>query len=476
MQQRYEYFVVLAEMRTGSNLLERNLIQLDGIEMYGEAYNPAFIHGPKKDNILGITKEERDEDPLALLQAIRSQTTGLPGFRYFSDHDPRVLETILNDPKCAKIVLSRNPLDSYISLKNAKDSGRWISTGVQGTTRSKVTFKGDDFLNYLVDRRRFQGVIMRALQVSGQTAFFLRYEDANDLEVLNGIAAFLGCDSRIEQLQRTLKPQNPLPTEEKVANFDAVTSTLSRIDMFGIFDTPVFEPSRGAGVPSYVATANAPLLFLPINGGPNPAVMGWMAEMDGIEDRQELLRGFSQKDLRGWMRSHKGHRSFTVIRHPLRRAHSTFCRYILNAQATAYAQVRAKLRRKYDLPVPEGCPDASWSKDDHRNAFLEFLKFLDANLKGQTSVRVDGSWASQLAVLQGYSSFAPVDRIIREERLQEELDELSAAIGGPSVPLSSPPDESPYSLDDIYDRDVEKAAKAAYQRDYLHFGFRQWAG
>ena len=39
----FEYFVVLAEMRTGSNLLESNLNAIDGIECHGELFNPFFI-------------------------------------------------------------------------------------------------------------------------------------------------------------------------------------------------------------------------------------------------------------------------------------------------------------------------------------------------------------------------------------------------------------------------------------------------
>ena len=110
----FEYFVVFAEMRTGSNFLETNLNAFDGIDCYGEAFNPHFLGYPKTDEILGISQETRDANPQTLLRQIKHQPSGIGGFRYFHDHDPRVLDQCLTDPKCAKIILIRNPIDSYV--------------------------------------------------------------------------------------------------------------------------------------------------------------------------------------------------------------------------------------------------------------------------------------------------------------------------------------------------------------------------
>ena len=125
MVERFDCFVVFAEMRTGSNFLEANLNAFDGITCHGEAFNPHFIGYPTSQDILGVSIEERNSDPLRLLEQIRRATpSGIGGFRYFHDHDPRVLETILNDPRIAKIVLTRNPVDSYVSWKIAQASGQ----------------------------------------------------------------------------------------------------------------------------------------------------------------------------------------------------------------------------------------------------------------------------------------------------------------------------------------------------------------
>ena len=56
----FDSFVMLAEMRTGSNLLEAALNALDGVTCHGEAFNPALIGYPKRSEMLGLSKAERD--------------------------------------------------------------------------------------------------------------------------------------------------------------------------------------------------------------------------------------------------------------------------------------------------------------------------------------------------------------------------------------------------------------------------------
>ena len=75
MTQKFESFVVFAEMRTGSNFLEANLNSFDGISCHGEAFNPFFMGYPKSEPILGVDQAMRDADPMTLVHAIRDQST-----------------------------------------------------------------------------------------------------------------------------------------------------------------------------------------------------------------------------------------------------------------------------------------------------------------------------------------------------------------------------------------------------------------
>lgn len=46
MSQHYDYFVIFAEMRTGSNFLEENVNSYPGLKCWGEIYNPHFVGKP----------------------------------------------------------------------------------------------------------------------------------------------------------------------------------------------------------------------------------------------------------------------------------------------------------------------------------------------------------------------------------------------------------------------------------------------
>ena len=78
---RFKSFVVFAEMRTGSNFLEANLNAIEGVSCHGEAFNPYFMGGENKQEMLGVTIQQRNDDPRSLLRAMRAQSGVLTGFR-----------------------------------------------------------------------------------------------------------------------------------------------------------------------------------------------------------------------------------------------------------------------------------------------------------------------------------------------------------------------------------------------------------
>lgn len=474
MTSRFDSFVVFAEMRTGSNFLEANLNAFDGITCHGEAFNPHFIGYPNTTEILGVNQAMRDSNTNVLLAAIRDDPASLGGFRYFHDHDPRVLPTVLEDPRCAKIVLTRNPIESYISWKIAQTTGQWKLTDLKARKAAQALFDEAEFAAHLEALQSFQLMLLNRLQTTGQTAFYVAYEDLQSVDVMNGIAAFLGVPELLEELDKNLKKQNPSPLSEKVSNFDEMTSALGRLDRFDLTRTPNFEPRRGANVPGYVAGVKAPLLFMPIAGGPLQEVRRWLAALDG-EKQNALLSKMSQKDLRQWKRRRPGHRSFTVLRHPLLRAHEVFCHRILNAGQGSYLQLRRTLVRRYKLPLPEEGHEASIDKAAHRAAFIAFLKFLKGNLAEQTAIRVDPAWCSQSQIIQGFGEFTLPDLVLREETLASDLAALAGTFGYAQAPrIEAPVSRGPFALADIYDDEIEALGADVYQRDYMMFGFDRW--
>lgn len=474
----FDYFVVFAEMRTGSNFLETNLNAFDGVTCHGEAFNPHFIGYPNRTEILGLTKAERDVSPKKLIAAIKAESAGrdtvISGFRFFNDHDPRILDTILSDTRCAKIVLTRNPVESYVSRKIAASTGQWKLTNIKHAKSEKIRFEVLEFERHLEAIQAFQVKLLNALQRTGQTAFYLDYEDLQDVEVMNGIATWLGIPARLEALDKKLKKQNPEPLEDKVVNFGEMEHALTGIDRFNLSRTPNFEPRRGALIPHYVAAPETGLLYQTLRSGPESIVRGWLS---AIDDGKDVIEKFNQKSLRKWKADHPGHRSFTVIRHPVARAHAAYCERILPPVGpNAFPEIRQNLRRHFGLDLPEGKVGQNYDVDAHREGFKAFLAFVKANLSGQTNLRIDQAWSSQTGLLQGMTNFLPPEVIIREEEMAEEFDRLARKVGKVSPP-PVPADTDPHrpALEKIYDKDIEAAVRDAFGRDYDSFSFADWA-
>lgn len=469
MNREFDSFVVFAEMRTGSNFLESSINMFDDLACYGEAFNPHFIGYPNTDELLGLSLSQREEDPGQLLERLKG-TPKLAGFRFFHDHDPRVVDRVLDDTKCAKVILTRNPVESYISWKIARATGQWKLTNVTHHKAVKIKFDPSDFRTFLERLKSFQLRILHKLQESGQTAFYIGYEDIRDIEVINGLAKFLGSGMELDSLSKNLKKQNPSSLLEKVSNPREMEEALRSVDHFGLSRTPNFEPTRGANSGQYVAVQGAPLLFMPIPSGPNVRVREWLKSVGNGSLNEQL----SQKDLRQWKRQNPGHRSFTVLRHPIARAHTAFCRNILGSGSESYPKIRKSLIRVHNLHLPDDLDSGDYTRELHREAFLGFLKFLKANISGQTAIRNDIAWTSQTAIVQGFGGFAAPDFIFRENTLETDLEFLAFRVGLDCPDCSAARVDQPFSLEEIYDSEIEAAGQSAYQRDYMTFGFDVW--
>jgi hypothetical protein len=318
MTRRFDAFVIFAEMRTGSNHLEESLNGLDDIQCHGELFNPTFIGHHNRFEFLGFDLDRRERDPIGLIDAMIARTGPLPGFRFFHDHDPRVLDRVLDDARIAKVLLTRNPLDSYVSRKIASATGQWRLTDLKHAKTGKITFDELEFTQMLDDWSGFRNTLRRGLQATGQTLFPIRYEDINDVEVLNGLAAFLGSEHRLSAASRRLKRQNPGKIEDKVANVPGHDGSPRA-------DRPVRSGAcnrwRGA------ATRRGVIRFRGASGG--TASVHSRRRRSGrrqcsigcpglaVSGATRLVTGMTQKDLRKWMRSQPGFVQFQrSLRHP----------------------------------------------------------------------------------------------------------------------------------------------------------------
>ncbi len=462
---QFDSFVVFAAMRTGSNFLEANLNALPGVQCLGEVFNPTFIGKKDQLEMLGVTMAARAADPLDLLRRLRDRTDGLAGFRYFHDHDPRVLPEVLGDPACAKIILTRNPIESYVSWKIAQTTGQWKLTNPKNLRTAQVRFDGPEFERHMQALQAFQITVLHGLQTTGQTAFYIDYDDIGDIDVLNGLAAFLGVKERLDAPDATLKVQNPENIMDKVTNPGEMEGALARLDRFNLSRTPNFEPRRPPAIPSFIAANGAPLVYMPVRSGPEAQVAAWLNSLGRGGTRTD----FVQKSLRQWKKANPLHRSFTVIRHPMLRAHEAFMALIVSGKLADHRALLIKAH-KADLPPPgHPFPDTP----AHQAAFVTFLHYAKLSVSGQTGQKVDPNWASQTAVIQGFASYQGPDIVIREDRMALGLAWLAAEVGIAAA-IYQADQTAANALNAVYDSSFESACEDAYTRDYIAQGWTRW--
>lgn len=226
--------------------MEENINQFPDLRVFGELFNPQFIGGPNKDDVFGITLKARQKDPFQVIDAIKAGSDGvLPGFRFFNDHDPRVLQQCLNDPECGKVILTRNPLDSYISRKIAAETGQWKLTNIKHQKKAVVEFDAQEFDEHIGVLQQFQLKLLKGLQSTGQTAFYINYDDIPSLDVLNGLAGYLGSEHQVESLETTLKKQNPASLESKVSNYPKCWQLSARLIFLICPEPRISNPGGG---------------------------------------------------------------------------------------------------------------------------------------------------------------------------------------------------------------------------------------
>ena len=463
---RFHSFVIFAEMRTGSNFLESNLNAIPGVTCHGEAFNPFFMGGENKTELLGVGILQRNADPASFLKAMRQKTEGLPGFRYFHDHDPRVFDLVVDDPGVAKIILTRNQLESYISWKIAKASDQWWLANTKHLKTVHPRFEPEEFQARIDELQAFQKGLVNRLQVSGQAAYYIDYDDVLDLKVINGLAAFLGVEARLEDLVFRFKKQNPEGVLSKVSNPKEMQQGLAKIDWFNLTHTPNFEPRRQGAIGTYVASEAAGLLFQPIKSGPDQRIRKWLQGYGGV------LTSFDRPGLRKWREAHPGQRSFTVLRHPIARAYAGYCDFL---DREWMPELRPYLKRVHKFELPPKAKKGFATVEEHRAGFMVFLELIKHILAGRTELKTPPQFATQCAILAGFGQLQAPDLLLREDRLAEGLAFLAGEAGVAIMPLPAGSEVYPYELAAIYGADMEAAARAAYGRDYVAYGFADWA-
>jgi len=229
-----KYFVILAAMRTGSNLLQSNLNQFKDILCLGELFNRSFVgvNIPGKSNkaFAGYARadvESRDRDEMLFFDRVYAEAKGkVFGFRMFSGQNDRLLDIILKNDNCRKAILKRNALDSFISLQIANKSSRWLSRKSERVQDDTVSFSMKKFLQYVDGNEKFYRYCESVIRETGQEYYEIRYEQLKDLDELNRLAQFIGSQRRKSQIKEKIYKQTLPGLAHKVVNYDAMIQAL----------------------------------------------------------------------------------------------------------------------------------------------------------------------------------------------------------------------------------------------------------
>ncbi|PIB26608.1 hypothetical protein BFP76_12000 [Amylibacter kogurei] len=479
---KFKYFILLAEMRTGSNLFESHINGFDELSCHGELFNPGFVGYPLKESVVEMDLKTRERDPFLLLRnLVETVSDTLPGFRLFSEHDQRVLDFCLEDDECAKIILTRNPVDSFVSQKIAEQTDQWKMGDLHKRKKAVVEFDADEFKSFVAKRDANTDHIEKTLQTSGQSAFRLKYEDLNDLDVMNGVARFIGARKMQKTLSQKMARQNPEPLSQKVSNFDEMMQSIATMDFASLREASLSGAKYQLDVKQFYCGDTSPLLYFPIGNCQRDQVLKWMKMHDASVSNNQ-----NKAVLNEWLKSRNIRSVFSVLDHPVDRAYKAFYDHIFLNGASVFPWIRKNLIQYYDAPLPsdEQMENASretllgdgYSADQHAKAFACFLKYLKGNLNGQTRARIDPCWASQFSVLAGLSEWVQPDVIVTPDQLAISMAFIESKLGLKPIGLPDPdqPDQM-FTLAEIYDAKIEKLTRAAYQIDYNRFGFKDWA-
>jgi len=480
-EQPFNSFAMFGAMRSGSNLLEKFLNQYNGLKCHGELFHRFFIGQQGCQSYLGIDREKRDENPQLLLDAVRvANPDKIAGFRLFQTHNPWVIDKALKDPYCAKIILRRDPLESFVSLQIALKTNQWLISDFAHRKAEQIHFDPEAYAIYLRERKAFYTHITNALTLSEQPAFNIDYAELGNVETINRLAAFIGDRHKKKHLAQPIKRQNPGPLAAKILNYDEVRGLP---ELAGLLEErpPVLARIRESGtdLSRIYFCKKRPIAFAPVPAVPDHGLRQWLETLDSRPPEN----GFTGQRYAEWARQHPQPFFFSVVRHPVARAYNSFMQKIFATTSGGYFGIRENLESQFGLMLPAGeispvHPRAALEKGgyglaEHRISFKLFLIFVAANLGGETKIRQDGKWQSQFEIIRRYRVIHPEVQVFKFEALPEGLAYMENRLNLPVTQEQATEPDPAYSfaLSEIYDAEIETLAKAAYGQDYSAFAY-----
>ena len=231
-------FVIVSMMRTGSNLLQQKLNAIDGVICHGELLNqnegvhPSLRHLTEGQSPV-VRPSLRTENPGEYLDAILDRTPAEhTGFRIFPGHHNPTLKALVEDPSVHKIILCRNLLESYVSLRLAQQNNQWIINHA-GTRKPwvPVQIEPNEFKNYALRISAYYYHVISRCYLTGQQTTPINYKQINDQETIDRLLQVFGGNRTYKAAAVTALRQNPEPLEQKIKNYAEIVKLLKQLDV-----------------------------------------------------------------------------------------------------------------------------------------------------------------------------------------------------------------------------------------------------
>jgi LPS sulfotransferase NodH len=229
-------FVILNAARTGSNYLCALLDSHPEILCHHEIFNPHVVGVARHLQLSGFrlgTIEERERDPLALLDRVWSTPLGRSavGFKLCWRQHEIAYRAVLADASVRKIVLQRrNRVKTFVSLLRARQTGEWVvyDEDALQPERPRIRVEPSELLENVAFNDAYYEEIAATLAATGQESLTLFYEELADAAALRRILDFLGVSQRDPGILRggTRKLIGE-PLRDVVANFDELRAALA---------------------------------------------------------------------------------------------------------------------------------------------------------------------------------------------------------------------------------------------------------
>jgi hypothetical protein len=165
---------------------------------------------------------------------------------------------------------------------------------------------------------------------------------------------------------------------------------------------------------------------------------------------------------------------FTFVRDPGRRAYACFNEKIMQTGRNSFVAIRQALERDWGLRPPGA--DEPPSLERQRENFAAFLRFVEANLAGDTEIRRDPHWCPQGPMLVQYRQHLKIDVVGKVENFAADMALVLHKAGVRRIPdVQARPwrhAPAPFSFDEVLTPELQARLDALYESDYRHLGYR----